>query len=168
LHVPTRSDPSMAPEGCESMYVLIPVANLRGGQDWDALRQPFADKVIDFLEAWGLEGLREHLEVLHIMDPTHFRDDLNSLHGNAFSIIPKIMQTAYFRPHNRSEDVRGLYLVGAGTHPGAGVPGVFLSAETNYGCIAKDYGLADQWDWNTPGRVEWDELEGKHEAAEVI
>lgn len=168
LHVPTRSDPSMAPEGCESMYVLIPVANLRGGQDWDALRQPFADKVIDFLEAWGLEGLREHLEVLHIMDPTHFRDDLNSLHGNAFSIIPKIMQTAYFRPHNRSEDVRGLYLVGAGTHPGAGVPGVFLSAETTYGCIAKDYGLADQWDWNTPGRVEWDELEGKHEAAEVI
>jgi phytoene desaturase len=168
LHVPTRSDPSMAPEGCESMYVLIPVANLRGGQDWDALRQPFADKVIDFLEAWGLEGLREHLEVLHIMDPTHFRDDLNSLHGNAFAIVPKILQTAYFRPHNRSEDVDGLYLVGAGTHPGAGVPGVFLSAETTYGCIAKDLGLPDQWDWNTPGRVEWDELEGRHEAAERV
>ncbi|CAN5812541.1 phytoene desaturase [soil metagenome] len=165
LHVPTRSDPSMAPEGCESMYVLVPVANLEGGQDWDALRQPFADKVIDFLEEWGMEGLRENLEVLHIMDPTDFRDDLNSLHGNAFAIVPKFMQTAYFRPHNRSEDVKGLYLVGAGTHPGAGVPGVFLSAETTYGCIAKDLGLADQWDWDEPGRVEWDELEGVHKAA---
>jgi phytoene desaturase len=123
LHVPTRSDPSMAPEGCESMYVLVPVANLRGGQDWETLRQPFADRVIDFLEEWGMEGLRENLEVLHIMDPTDFRDDLNSLHGNAFAIVPKFMQTAYFRPHNRSEDVKGLYLVGAGTHPGAGVPG---------------------------------------------
>jgi phytoene desaturase len=168
LHVPTRSDPSMAPEGCESMYVLIPVANLRGGQDWEKMRQPFADKVIDFLEDWGMEGLRENLEVLHIMDPTDFRDDLNSLHGNAFAIIPKIFQTAYFRPHNRSEDVKGLYLVGAGTHPGAGVPGVFLSAETTYGCIAKDHGLPDQWDWNAPGRVEWDEAEGVHAAAEKI
>lgn len=166
LHVPTRTDPSMAPEGCESMYVLIPVANLRGGQDWESMRQPFADKVIDFLEAWGMEGLRENIEVLHIMDPRDFRDDLNSLHGNAFAIVPKILQTAYFRPHNRSEDVKGLYLVGAGTHPGAGVPGVFLSAETTYGCIAKDHGLPDQWDWNTPGRVEWDDADKAHAAAE--
>ncbi len=162
LHVPTRTDPSMAPEGCESMYVLVPVANLRGGQDWSELRQPFADRVIDYLEAWGMEGLRENLEVLHIMDPTDFRDELNSLHGNAFAIVPKFTQTAWFRPHNRSEDVKGLYLVGAGTHPGAGVPGVFLSAETTYGCIAKDLGLPDQWDWNEPGRVEWDDAEGVH------
>jgi phytoene desaturase len=165
LHVPTRTDSSMAPEGCESMYVLVPVANLKGGQDWSELRQPFADRVIDHLEAWGMEGLRENLEVLHIMDPTDFRDDLNSLHGNAFAIVPKFTQTAWFRPHNRSEDVKGLYLVGAGTHPGAGVPGVFLSAETTYGCIAKDLGLPDQWDWNEPGRVEWDDAEGVHQAA---
>jgi len=167
LHVPTRSDPSMAPEGCESMYVLVPVANLQGGQDWEELRQPFVDKVIDYLEEWGMDGLRENLEVLHVMDPRDFRDDLNSLHGNAFALVPKFMQTAYFRPHNRSEDVKGLYLVGAGTHPGAGVPGVFLSAEATYGCIAKDLGLADQWDWSVPGRVEWDELEGQHTAAET-
>jgi phytoene desaturase len=154
LHVPTRTDPSMAPEGCESMYVLVPVANLKGEVDWEAHREAFADKVIDFLEDWGMEGLRENLEVLHIMDPTHFRDELNSLHGNAFSIVPKFTQTAWFRPHNRSEDVDGLYLVGAGTHPGAGVPGVFLSAETTYGCIAADRGLPDQWDWNEKGRVE--------------
>ncbi len=165
LHVPTRTDPSMAPEGCESMYVLVPVANLQGGQDWSELREPFADRVIDYLEAWGMEGLRENLEVLHLMDPTDFRDQLNSLHGNAFAIVPKFTQTAYFRPHNRSEDVKGLYLVGAGTHPGAGVPGVFLSAETTYGCIAKDLGLPDQWDWNEPGRVEWEDAEGQHLAA---
>jgi phytoene desaturase len=157
LHVPTRTDPSMAPEGCESMYVLVPVANLRSGIDWGSIRERFADQVIDFLEAWGMEGLRENLEVLHIMDPTGFRDDLNSLEGNAFAIVPKFTQTAWFRPHNRSEDVEGLYLVGAGTHPGAGVPGVFLSAEATYACIARDYGLADQWDWNEPGRVELDE-----------
>ncbi len=160
LHVPTRSDPDMAPDGCESMYVLVPVANLRSGIDWDEIRDTFADKVIDFLEDWGLEGLRENLEVLHIMDPTHFRDDLNSLYGNAFSIVPKFTQTAWFRPHNRSQDVEGLYLVGAGTHPGAGVPGVFLSAETTYGCIAQDLGLPDQWDWDEPGRVALDPAEG--------
>ncbi len=157
LHVPTRTDPSMAPEGCESMYVLVPVANLSSGLDWEELREEFADRVIDFLEEWGLEGLRENLEVLHIMDPRDFRDELNSLQGNAFAIVPKFTQTAWFRPHNRSEDVDGLYLVGAGTHPGAGVPGVFLSAETTYGCIAKDLGLPDQWDWNEPGRVELEE-----------
>jgi phytoene desaturase len=168
LHVPTRTDPSMAPEGCESMYVLVPVANLRGGQDWPALREAFANRVIDYLEAWGMEGLRENLEVLHVMDPTDFRDELNSLHGNAFAIVPKFTQTAWFRPHNRSEDVDGLYLVGAGTHPGAGVPGVFLSAETTYGCIAKDLGLPDQWDWSEPGRVEWDDAEGVvHRATDV-
>ena len=114
-----------------------------------------------------MEGLRENLEVLHVMDPRDFRDELNSLHGNAFAIVPKFTQTAWFRPHNRSEDVKGLYLVGAGTHPGAGVPGVFLSAETTYGCIAQDLGLPDQWDWNEPGKVEWSHDEGKHGAAEV-
>jgi len=167
LHVPTRTDPSMAPEGCESMYVLVPVANLASGLDWEKLRQPFADRIIDFLEEWGMEGLRENLEVLHIMDPRDFRDELNSLHGNAFAIVPKFTQTAWFRPHNRSEDLKGLYLVGAGTHPGAGVPGVFLSAEATYGCIAEDLGLPDQWDWNEPGRVEWSEAEGRHEAADA-
>lgn len=153
LHAPTRTDPSMAPEGGESMYVLVPVANQRSGLDWSAIKDDFADKVIDYLQEWGLEDLREELEVLHVFTPEDFESELNATWGNAFAIEPTFTQTAWFRPQNRSEDVDGLYLVGAGTHPGAGVPGVLLSAETTYGCIAEDVGLPDQWDWNEPGRV---------------
>lgn len=153
LHVPTASDPDMAPEGCESMYVLIPVANNTSGIDWEPIKQKFADTVIDFLEEWGMEDLRESLEVLHIFTPDDFESRLNSTYGNAFGVEPKLSQTAYFRPQNRSEDVEGLYLVGAGTHPGAGVPGVVLSAEATYGCIAEDLGLPDQWDWSEQGTV---------------
>ena len=100
-----------------------------------------------------MEGLRESLEVLHIFTPDDFESELNATFGNAFAVEPKLTQTAYLRPQNRSEDVRGLYLVGAGTHPGAGVPGVILSAETTYGCIAEDVGLPGQWDWSGPGDV---------------
>lgn len=153
LHVPTRTDASMAPEGCESMYVLIPVANKRADIDWASIKQEFAQKVIDFLEEWGMEGLNDALDVLHIFTPDDFESELNATFGNAFAVEPRLSQTAYFRPQNRSEDVDGLYLVGAGTHPGAGVPGVVLSAETTYGCIAEDFGLPDQWDWNAPGDV---------------
>ncbi len=153
LHAPTRTDPGMAPPGCESMYVLVPVANQQSGLDWGALKESFADKIIDFLEEWGLDDLREEMEVLHIFTPEDFATELNATWGNAFAIEPKFTQTAWFRPQNRSEEVDGLYLVGAGTHPGAGVPGVLLSAETTYGCIAEDLGLPDQWDWNEPGRV---------------
>ena len=154
LHAPTRTDPSMAPEGGESMYVLVPVANQKSGLDWSALKESFADRILDFLEEWGLENLREEMEVLHIFTPDDFESELNATLGNAFAIEPKFTQTAWFRPQNRSEDVEGLYLVGAGTHPGAGVPGVLMSAETTYGCIAEDLGLPDQWDWDEPGRVE--------------
>ena len=157
LHVPTRTDPSMAPDGSESMYVLIPVTNNRSGLDWTSLKDEFADRVLTFLEEWGMDGLKESLEVLHIFTPDDFARQLNAFHGNAFAIEPKFTQTAWFRPHNRSEDVESLYMVGAGTHPGAGVPGVFMSAETTYGSIAQDFGLEDQWDWNEAGRVDLDE-----------
>jgi phytoene desaturase len=157
LHAPTRTDPDMAPEGGESMYVLVPVANQKSGLDWSALKDEFADKIIDYLEDWGLESLREEMEVLHIFTPDDFETELNATWGNAFAIEPKFTQTAWFRPQNRSEDVEGLYLVGAGTHPGAGVPGVLLSAETTYGCIADDVGLPDQWDWDEPGRADLSE-----------
>ncbi|MEJ2540510.1 MAG: phytoene desaturase family protein, partial [Gemmatimonadota bacterium] len=153
LHAPTRTDPGMAPEGCESMYVLIPVANNRSGLDWSALKDAFAETVLDFLEAWGMEGLKESLEVMHLFTPDDFSQELNAMYGNAFGVEPKLTQTAYFRPQNRSEDVEALYLVGAGTHPGAGVPGVLLSAETTYGCIAQDLELPDQWDWEAKGTV---------------
>jgi phytoene desaturase len=138
LHAPTRTDPGMAPPGCESMYVLIPVANLRSGIDWTAITPAFTERVLDFLEDWGLEDLRANIEVLHAFTPEDFASQLNATWGNAFGIEPKLSQTAYFRPHNASEDVRGLYFVGAGTHPGAGVPGVLLSAETTEFCVRRD------------------------------
>jgi phytoene desaturase len=154
LHAPTRTDPGMAPPGGESMYVLVPVANQASGLDWSSLKDEFAERIMGFLEAWGLEDLRKETEVLHIFTPDDFETQLNATLGNAFAIEPRFTQTAWFRPHNRSEDVQGLYLVGAGTHPGAGVPGVLMSAETTYGCIAEDLGLPDQWDWNEKGRVD--------------
>jgi len=156
LHAPTRTDPSMAPPGCESMYVLVPVANKQSGIDWSEVGPRFAGRIIDFLEAWGLDELRDSIDVLRVFTPDDFETELNATWGNAFAIEPKLLQTAWFRPQNRSEDVEGLYLVGAGTHPGAGVPGVILSAETTYGCIAADLGLDDQWDWGRPASVALD------------
>ena len=97
--------------------------------------------VITALEAWGLEDLRNAIEVQHVFTPDDFESQYNATLGNAFGIEPRISQTAWFRPHNRSEDVDGLYLVGAGTHPGAGVPGVVLSASATMHAIRKDYGL---------------------------
>jgi len=145
LHVPTRTDPGMAPEGCESMYVLVPVANNQSGIDWAEARDAFAQRILDFLEAWGLHGLNEQIDVLHVFTPDDFESELNAYQGNAFGVEPRFTQTAWFRPHNRSEDVDGLYLVGAGTHPGAGVPGVVLSAQATYASIAEDRGLPSQW-----------------------
>lgn len=156
LHVPSRTDPGMAPEGAESMYVLVPVPNLRSGVAWAEERGPFAEKILEFLEEWGLDDLRSHIDVMHMFTPEDFAHQLNSPFGNAFSLEPRLTQTAWFRPHNRSEDVDGLYLVGAGTHPGAGVPGVLLSAEATYRSIAEDLGLPPQWDDDAPGRVELD------------
>jgi phytoene desaturase len=153
LHAPTRTDPDMAPPGGESMYVLVPVANQRSGIDWEEVKERFADRILAFLEEWGLEDLRKETEVLHVFTPDDFEQQLNATEGNAFAIEPRFTQTAWFRPHNRSEDVDGLYLVGAGTHPGAGVPGVLLSAEATYASIAADVGLPPQWDPEEPGRA---------------
>ncbi|MCB0718625.1 MAG: phytoene desaturase [Bacteroidetes bacterium] len=139
LHVPTRTDPGMAPEGCESIYVLVPVANLLSGIDWKEEATPFADRILAYLEQWGMSELRDRIEVMKIFTPDDFESQLNSLYGNAFGVEPKLTQTAWFRPHNRSEDVSNLYLVGAGTHPGAGVPGVLLSAEATEYCICADH-----------------------------
>ncbi|MEK9500357.1 phytoene desaturase [Gaopeijia maritima] len=160
VHAPTRTDPDMAPEGCESMYVLIPVANKRADIDWDSVKEPLAERVLEFLEEWGMEGLRDALEVLHIFTPDDFETELNATFGNAFAVEPRLTQTAYLRPQNRSEDVDGLYLVGAGTHPGAGVPGVILSAEATYSCIAEDEGLEAQWEPATPGDVRMEPTRG--------
>ncbi len=139
LHAPTRSDAGMAPAGCESLYVLAPVPNLRGGQHWDKEAGPFADRVLRHLEEhFGLQDLRRHIRVKEIFTPEDFRKKQNAWYGSAWGVEPRLTQTAVFRPHNRSEDLAGLYLVGASTHPGAGLPGVFLTAETTEHVMLED------------------------------
>jgi len=128
LHRPTATDPALAPEGCDAFYVLSPVPHLDAGVDWSAQAEPYRASIQRHLEETMLPGLSRELVVSRTMTPQHFRDDLLSERGAAFGLEPVLTQSAYFRPHNRSEDVDGLYLVGAGTHPGAGVPGVLSSA----------------------------------------
>ncbi len=128
LHRPTATDPSLAPAGCESFYVLSPVPNLDGNVDWKAMAEPYRQRIARHLEATLLPGLSEALTVSEMVTPLDFRDDLLSLKGAGFSLEPALTQSAWFRPHNRNEDIAGLYLVGAGTHPGPGVPGVLSSA----------------------------------------
>lgn len=139
LHAPSITDPSMAPEGCESLYVLAPVANLTSGVDWNEMAPKFEQKILSFLEEWGLKDLQANIEFKQVFTPLDFETQLSSWHGNAFGIEPKLTQTAYLRPHNRSEDIDGLYFVGAGTHPGAGVPGVMLSAAATASAVAEDH-----------------------------
>jgi phytoene desaturase len=141
IHTPTRTDPTMAPEGCESMYVLVPVPNLHTEIDWASAGDTLRERVVDHLEhKIGLECFRSSIEVEHRFTPVDFRDQLGSWLGAAFAIEPTLAQSAYFRPPNRSREIEGLYLVGAGTHPGAGVPGVLLSAEIVSNLITRDAG----------------------------
>ena len=129
LHMPTITDPSLAPEGCEAFYVLSPVPHLGSGTDWTTQAKPYRDAIMQFLEDNYLPDLQENIVAEHYIDPLHFRDTLNSYLGSAFSVEPILRQSAWFRPHNRSEDIDNLYLVGAGTHPGAGLPGVLSSSK---------------------------------------
>jgi phytoene desaturase len=128
LHMPTLTDPSMAPEGCESFYVLSPVPNQASGIDWSKMARPYRDRIIQFLEENYLPDLRANIVAEHYIDPRYFQDTLKSYQGAAFSTLPTLSQSAWFRPHNRSEEYDNLYFVGAGTHPGAGLPGVLSSA----------------------------------------
>lgn len=129
LHMPTLTDPRLAPEGCEAFYVLSPVPHLGASIDWDVQAGPYRDAIIEFLEQNYLPDLRANIVAEHSIDPRHFSNSLNSYLGSAFSTQPTLTQSAWFRPHNRSEDIENLYFVGAGTHPGAGVPGVVSSAK---------------------------------------
>jgi phytoene desaturase len=129
LHAPTRTDPSLAPPGHENFYVLSPVPHLQSGTDWGREGDAYRDKLYAYLETAGIPGLRANLVTTRHITPKTFAEELNSNFGAAFSIQPVLRQSAYFRFHNRSEEVQGLYLVGAGTHPGAGLPGVLSSAK---------------------------------------
>ncbi|MBS0579125.1 MAG: phytoene desaturase [Proteobacteria bacterium] len=128
LHRPTATDPSLAPPGCDAFYVLSPVANLQGGTDWRQAAEPYRRAIQAHLEATLLPDLGAQLATTHVLTPQDFQDRLLSFRGAAFGLEPTLTQSAWFRPHNRSEEVERLYLVGAGTHPGAGVPGVLSSA----------------------------------------
>lgn len=129
LHRPTATDSSLAPEGCDAFYVLSPVPNLQGSTDWETEAERYRQSISKVLDATVLPGLEEEIVSSRLMTPIDFRDRLLSLEGAAFGLEPVLWQTAWFRPHNRSEDIEGLYLVGAGTHPGAGMPGVISSAK---------------------------------------
>jgi phytoene desaturase len=128
LHRPTATDPSLAPAGCDSFYVLSPVPNLAGDTDWARMAEPYRQRIAAHLERTMLPGLSDAIVSSRVMTPLDFQADLHAHLGAAFGMEPILTQSAWFRPHNRSEDVPGLYLVGAGTHPGAGVPGVLSSA----------------------------------------
>jgi phytoene desaturase len=129
LHRPTASDASMAPPGCDAFYALAPVPHLDSGTDWHAHAATYRRAIEKRLDATLLPGFAQHVMVSRTMTPVDFRDRLLSHKGAAFGLEPLLLQSAWFRPHNRSEDVPGLFMVGAGTHPGAGIPGVLMSAK---------------------------------------
>jgi phytoene desaturase len=128
LHMPTITDSSIAPADHESFYVLAPVPHLESGTDWHKTAPLYKAKILQFLEKEYLPDLRANIVAEHYIDPLHFEGELNSFRGAAFSVEPILTQSAWFRPHNRSEDFDNLYFVGAGTHPGAGLPGVLSSS----------------------------------------
>jgi len=139
LHAPHVTDPSLAPAGGGSFYVLSPVPHLGNADlDWAAIGDTYADRILESLE-FLLPDLRRHVVTRRWITPKTFQTELRSYNGSAFSCAPQLTQSAYFRPHNRSDQIPGLYLVGAGTHPGAGVPGVVNSAKATAGLIARDF-----------------------------
>lgn len=129
LHAPTRTDPSLAPPGSETFYVLSPVPNTRAGIDWRHESEPYFARIRASLEERLLPGLEASLATQFHMTPLDFEQTLRSVDGAAFGPEPVLTQSAWFRYHNRSPDVEGLYFVGAGTHPGGGIPGVLSSAK---------------------------------------
>lgn len=129
LHRPTATDPSFAPEGCDSFYALVPVPNLKAGIDWTVEGPKLRDRVINALGDTLLPGLKDTIRADFFMTPNDFAENYLSPEGAGFSIAPHFRQSAWFRFHNRGEGPRNLYLTGAGSHPGAGLPGVLCSAK---------------------------------------
>lgn len=128
LHRPTATDPSLAPAGCDAFYALSPVPHLASGTDWEAEAERYRRRIEQALGETLLPNLGDEVVTSRILTPQDFQDRLLSFHGAAFGLEPILTQSAWFRPHNRSEEVERLFLVGAGTHPGAGLPGVLSSA----------------------------------------
>lgn len=141
LHAPSVTDPSLAPEGCEAFYVLAPVPHLGlSDVDWRVEGPRYADRILSYLEARYIPNLKADLVTTRIFTPLDFKDTLQAHQGSAFSLEPVLTQSAWFRVHNRDSRIGGLYFVGAGTHPGAGVPGVVNSAKATAGLMVEDLG----------------------------
>jgi len=139
LHAPCATDPAMAPPGCSTFYALSPVPHLGAADiDWEQEGPKYRDRILDYLEARYIPNLKRDLVTSRIFTPLDFRDELNSWLGSAFSLEPVLTQSAWFRTHNRDDAIPNLYFVGAGTHPGAGVPGVVGSAKATAGLMLAD------------------------------
>ena len=142
LHVPTLTDPSLAPAGHHAAYTLVPVPHNASGLDWTQEGPKLVARVMEFLEERGyIPNLAKRLTHLEYVTPDYFEDRLDAYLGNAFGPEPVLVQSAFFRPHNRHEDVAGLYMVGAGAQPGAGTPSVMMSAKMTARLIAEDLGV---------------------------
>ncbi|HVY26504.1 MAG TPA: phytoene desaturase [Polyangiaceae bacterium] len=142
LHAPSVTDASLAPPGGATFYVLSPVPHLgHAPLDWDRIGDAYGDRILEALEQ-VMPDLRRHIVTRRSLTPRGFASDLFAHHGSAFSVAPKLTQSAWFRPHNRDPKLPGLYLVGAGTHPGAGVPGVVSSAKATAGLVLADCGIS--------------------------
>ncbi len=142
LHIPTLTDPSLAPEGHHAAYTLIPVPNNQSDLDWSKIGEAYKDKVLTFLEDRGyIPNLKDRIVYQSYVTPDYFEQTLGSYVGNGFGVEPVLTQTAFFRPHNRSEDVSNLYLVGQSTQPGGGTPSVMMSAKMTVREIARDFGV---------------------------
>ena len=128
LHRPTATDPALAPPGCDTFYALSPVPHLESGYDWEAQAESYRDRLAARLEETVMPGLRDSIVSSRVMTPKDFESRYNSYLGAGFGPEPLLWQSAWFRPHNTSEEIDGLYMVGASTHPGAGIPGVIASA----------------------------------------
>ncbi|XOV86747.1 MAG: phytoene desaturase [Pseudomonadota bacterium] len=142
LHSPTVTDPGLAPPGCSTFYVLSPVPNLgKADLDWEQVGPGYRDRILEYLEKHYMPGLREKIVTTRIFTPFDFRDELNAHLGSAFSLEPVLWQSAWFRTHNRDDKLKGLYFAGAGTHPGAGIPGVVGSAKATATLMLEDHGM---------------------------
>jgi len=129
IHRPTATDPSFAPEGCDSFYVLCPVPNLLGKIDWQEKGPELRDNIVAALSNTIMPGLETTISGEFWMTPENFKSDYRSMHGAGFSIAPIFTQSAWFRYHNRDPHIPNLYFSAAGAHPGAGMPGVLCSAK---------------------------------------
>lgn len=139
LHAPSVTDDSLAPPGHSAYYVLSPVPHLgRANIDWEIEGRRYRNRILKYLNDRYIPGLLDDLVTVRHFSPFDFRDELHAHHGSAFSIEPILTQSAWFRPHNRDDVIPNLYIVGAGTHPGAGIPGVIGSAKATAGLMIAD------------------------------